>query len=117
MKEPQARYKPSKKDRQLSLSVSLFLLGREELKKQFWNIDSIHLDYETQILTISVSTMQGKLGTTLQKLRKTSKPLADYLFLSRITFKRPIIAFEVTKSFNTLTSIQTAIAKIEAGKA
>jgi hypothetical protein len=68
-----------KKTRELTLTVSVFLLGREEVKGLFWNILNTHYEHQNNVINIGISTIEGKLGTTLQKLRKTAKYLSQYL--------------------------------------
>lgn len=103
----------SKKDREFVSVVSMFLLGREELRKQFWNIKSVNYNHQTQTVNIGISTINGKLGTTLEKLRKTSRHLSDYLYESGLTFKLAKIKFFVDKDEEELLKVQSVIEQIE----
>lgn len=85
------------KNRQLLSSISLFLLGREELKNFFWNIASVDYDMKNQKIKIGITALDGKLGQTLEKLRKTCKPLSAHLYEIDQTFKKAHIHFFVFK--------------------
>jgi len=102
-----------KADRELLLSVSIFLLGREELRKQFWTVRSVHYDKQNQRVAIGINTITGKLGTTLAKLRKTAKVLSDYLYEQGLTFKKAKISFFVDKEDEKLQKIYTLLEEIE----
>jgi ribosome-binding factor A len=107
-------YKLKKKaNRELLLSVSIFLLGREELRKQFWTVRSVHYDKQNQSVAIGINTITGKLGTTLAKLRKTAKVLSDYLYEQGLTFKKAKISFFVDKEDEKLQKIYTLLEEIE----
>ncbi len=100
------------KNRQLIVSISLFLLGREELRNLFWNIRSAKYSGKTQRVEIGISTIDGKLGTTLEKLRKTCKPLSQYLYESGITFRKAHIHFFVYKQDDTEQRVNTILDSI-----
>lgn len=103
----------NKKNRELVLTVSVFLLGREELRTLFWNI--MHADYNgsTNALNVGISTIEGKYGTTLQKLRKTSKHLSEYLYESGLTFRKSHVNFYIDKEEDELARIGNILNLIE----
>jgi len=102
-----------KANRELLLSVSIFLLGREELRKQFWTVRSVTYDRQNQKVAIGINTITGKLGTTLAKLRKTAKDLSDYLYEQGLTFRKAKISFFVDKEDEKLQKIYTLLEEIE----
>lgn len=87
----------SKREREFISNISMFLLTREELRKQFWNIKSAQMVFEKNELRIGISTLEGKLGQTLEALRKVAKPLGEHLFLTEVTTTTPQITFFVDK--------------------
>lgn len=105
--------KNTKKERELLLNVSFFLLGHETMRKCFWNVKSVEYNKSEQALNIGINTTNGKLGTTLQKLRKTSKELSDYLYEQGLTFRKAKINFfvdkediEIEKVYNLLEAVE-----------
>lgn len=108
-----AGYRIERKERELISAVSIFLLGREELKSQFWNIKSVSYNHKTQTINIGISTIKGKLGTTLQKLRKTCKHLSEYLHENGFTFRKTHINFFVDKKDEDLERVQKILEKVE----
>ncbi len=107
-------YRLKKKiNRGLLLSVSIFLLGREELRKQFWTVRSVTYDKQSQTVAIGINTITGKLGTTLAKLRKTAKDLSDYLYDQGLTFRKAKINFFVDKEDEKLQKIYALLEEIE----
>ena len=102
-----------KKTRELMLTVSVFLLGREEVKGQFWNVMNTQYDGATNTLNIGISTIEGKYGTTLQKLRKTAKYLSLYLFENGLTFRKSHVHFYIHKEDNELARIEHLLDTIE----
>lgn len=103
-----------RKQRELLLTISVFLLGREELRNQFWNIVSTKYESSTNQLNVGISTVEGKYGTTLQKLRKTAKHLSQYLYDQGLTFRKSHIHFFVHKEENELARIEHLLDTIEA---
>jgi hypothetical protein len=102
-----------KSDRELLLTVSVFLLNQEELRKQFWTVKSIHYDKVDQIVKIGINTTNGRLGTTLAKLRKTSRNLSDYLYDQGITFRKTKIVFYVDKEDIEIERIYSLLSNFE----
>ncbi|NJK71070.1 MAG: hypothetical protein HC932_02315 [Thermales bacterium] len=89
----QKKRKQKKQNRELMLTVSIFLLNQEELRKQFWTVKSVSYDKARQKINVGINTTNGKLGTTLTKLKKTSRNLSDYLFEQGLTFRKTKIGF------------------------
>jgi hypothetical protein len=106
-----------KSDRELLLTVSMFLLNQEELRKQFWNIKSVYYDKTQQSVKIGINTTNGKLGTTLAKLRKTSRNLSDYLYDQGVTFRKTTIVFYVDKEDVEVERIYNLINNFESREA
>jgi cell division protein FtsB len=105
--------KQKKIGRELILTVSMFLLNQEELRKQFWNVKTVNYDKVAQKVKIGINTTNGKLGTTLTKLRKTSKKLSEYLFDQGLTFRRAEIVFFVDKNDVELERIYSLLEQID----
>lgn len=103
----------TKQERELITTISMFLLGREELKKLFWNVKSVRYNPKTQTLNIGISTIKGKLGTTLEKLRKTCKDLSDFLYDQGLTFRKAKIKFFVDKRDEDLEKMYSLLDQIE----
>lgn len=101
-----------KNDRELILNISMFLLGKEELRKQFWNVTSVNYDRSEHKVSIGINTTEGKLGTTLSKLRKVSKDLSNHLHEVGQTFKRAKIVFFVDKEQEEIERIYSLIEKV-----
>ncbi len=104
--------KNKKKDRELILTVSLFLLSKEELRKQFWNVKSVSYDKLNQKVNIGVSTTNGKYGTTLAKLRKIAKELSNHLYEQGLTFRQAKINFFIDKEEEQIERIYQLLDKI-----
>jgi hypothetical protein len=102
-----------KSDRELLLTVSVFLLNEEVLRKQFWNVKSVFYNKTEQTVKIGINTTNGKLGTTLSKLRKTSRDLSDYLYDQGVTFRKTTIVFYVDKEDVEVERIYNLISNFE----
>lgn len=114
LKKPRiAKSKSSKKNRELLLTISIFLLNQEELRKQFWNVKSVSYDKNAQVVHVGINTTNGKLGTTLTKLRKVSRRLSDYLYEHGLTFRKANIKFFVDKTEAELERIYNLLHKFE----
>jgi hypothetical protein len=105
-----------KKSRELLLTVSVFLLNQEALRRQFWTVKSVHYEQTSQTVKIGINTTNGKLGTTLAKLRKTSKDLSDYLYDQGLTFRKAQIVFFVDKQDVELERIYNLLHSVEKSK-
>lgn len=101
-----------KKERELVLTVSLFLLSKEELRKQFWNVKSVHYDKQVQKISVGINTTNSKLGTTLTKLRKVSKDLSNHLYEQGLTFRQAKISFFVDKEEEEIERIYQLLEKV-----
>jgi len=108
--------KQKKIGRELILTVSMFLLNQEELRKQFWNVKTVNYDKISQKVKVGINTTNGKLGTTLTKLRKTSKKLSEYLHEQGLTFRKAEIVFFVDKNDVELERIYNLLEQIDRTK-
>lgn len=106
-------FRQNKQNKELLLTISVFLLNQEELKNQFWNVKSVSYNPSLQKVTIGINTTNGKLGTTLTKLRKVSRRLSDYLYDHGITFRKAEIMFFVDKTESELDRIYNLIQRFE----
>jgi hypothetical protein len=104
----------TKRNRQLVLTVSMFLLGEESLKSFFWNVKKVTYDTQNQIVRVGINTTNGKLGTTLTKLRKVSRNLSDYLYENGLTFRQSKIIFFVDREDEQLERLMNLFEKIQA---
>jgi hypothetical protein len=85
-------------DREVIVNINMFLLGEESLKGLFWTVAKIDFEPHAKTLKIGITTTKdGKLGTTLEKLRKKAKPLSDYLCESGALHCRARIYFSLYK--------------------
>jgi hypothetical protein len=107
------REKVKKADRELVLAISMFLLGREEMRKLFWTVKSVQYDRSKQQVNIGISTITGRLGTTLSHLRKTCRDLSDYLHDQGLTFRTVKINFFIDKQDEELERVNTLLSTIE----
>lgn len=102
-----------KKNRQLILTVSMFLLGNEKLKNLFWNVKTVKYKKAENEIKIGINTIK-KLGTTLSKLRAISKDLSNYLFDNGITYRRQTkIIFYVDKADEQINQVLSIIENVE----
>jgi hypothetical protein len=106
-------HKGRKRNKEMLLTISVFLLNQEELRKQFWNVKSVQYDIANKTVSIGINTTQGKLGTTLSKLRKVSRRLSDYLYDHGLTFRKTKIKFFVDKTEVELERIYNLLQKFE----
>jgi hypothetical protein len=116
MKNPRLtklKSKSRKKNQELLVTISLFLLNQEELRKQFWSVKAVNYNMSDQIVTIGITTTNGKLGTTLSKLRKVSRRLSDYLYDNGLTFRKATVTFYVDKTEVELERIYNLLEKFE----
>lgn len=102
-----------KKTRELILTVSLFLLNQEQLRKLFWSVKSVNYDTSIQGVGIGISTTKGKYGTTLAKLRKCSKDLSDHLYENGLTFRKAKVTFFIEKEDFELERLYSLLADTE----
>lgn len=106
-------HKKRKKNKELLITISLFLLNQEELRKQFWTVKSVSYNMGAQKLSVGINTTNGRLGTTLTKLRKVSKRLSDYLYDQGLTFRKAEITFFVDKTEVELERIYALLENFE----
>ena len=101
-----------KKDRELILTTSLFLLSKEELRKQFWNVKSVTYDKQNQKINVGINTTNGKHGTTLAKLRKVAKDLSNHLYDQGLTFRQAKVNFFIDKEEEQIERIYQLLDKV-----
>jgi ribosome-binding factor A len=98
-------------NKELIVNINMFLLLEESLRGLFWNVAAIDFNPGTRVLKIGITTTDNKLGTTLEKLRKNAKALAQYLFETGSIHCRPRIYFSVYKEaeagFNLVEFLET----------
>lgn len=102
-----------KQNRELVLTVSMFLLNQETLRKQFWTVKSVDYVKTEQVLRVGINTANGKLGTTLSKLRKTSKDLSEYMYEQGLTFRKAKVEFFVDKQDIELERIYNLLQNVD----
>lgn len=98
--------------RQLNLTISMFLLGNETMKGLVWTVHKVEYIRSTQTVKIGIDTVRSKLGTTLAKMRKLARPLAEYLFESGLTFRIAQIEFYVNKEDESVKRIYGILDKV-----
>jgi hypothetical protein len=103
----------TKRNRQLVLTVSMYLLGQESLRNLFWNVKKVTYDTQNQVVRVGINTTDGKLGTTLTKLRKVSRGLSDYLYENGLTFRQSKIIFFVDREDEQLERLMNLFEKIQ----
>ena len=86
--------KPFKKiDKAIITNVNMFLLGQEHLRGIFWNVADVEYKPITQTLRLGITVADNKLGTALEKMRKCSKDMCDYLYDGGFLNAKPKIEF------------------------
>lgn len=111
--QPRTPTKEKKEYRDMLLTISMFLLGREELRRLFWTVKNVKYDKFDQKVSVGITTVTGKLGTTLARLRKTSKDLSDYLYEQGLTFRKAQIQFYVDKEDEKLQRVYNLLEQVE----
>ncbi len=84
-------------DRELVANVNMVLLGQESMKGIFWNVAGVDYDPGKHTLKIGITTANNKLGTTLEKMRKNAKLIADHLFEAGVLNCRARVYFTLHK--------------------
>jgi hypothetical protein len=78
-----------------------------------WSVKSATYHKPDQVVKIGINTTSGKLGTTLARLRKTSRNLSDYLYEHGLTFRKAEIQFFVEKEDIQLERIYNLISQVK----
>ena len=86
-----------KANRRLMLSISVFLLGKEKMRDTYWTIASCAYKVRENQLSIGVTTVDNKMGTTLKNMRSHASELAHYIKDQGLTPKVPRVQFYVYK--------------------
>lgn len=111
---PKRKLSPHQKlNRKLTLTISMFLLSCDELKKLFWEVKSVDYNHESQKIRIGVDSTNGKHGTALSVLRRQAKPLSKHLHQNGVTFREAKITFFVNKEEQSIQKIYSILEKVE----
>jgi hypothetical protein len=84
-------------DRDLVANINMVLLGQESMKGIFWNVAGVDYSPITHSLKVGITTTNNKLGTTLEKMRKSAKLLSEHLFESGVLNCRARVYFSLHK--------------------
>ena len=84
-------------DRELVANINMVLLGQESMRGIFWNVAGVDYDPGKHTLKIGITTANNKLGTTLEKMRKNAKLIADHLFEAGVLKCRARVYFTLHK--------------------
>jgi len=103
----------TKKNREFILTISMYLLSQEVLRTLFWNVKTVDYQAHNRLIRVGISTTNGKYGTTLNKLRKTSRGLSDFLCEQGLTFRPAHIEFFVDRSDEELLRLNAMLESIE----
>jgi phage-related protein len=107
--------KQSKKQKQLILACSLFLLGQDGTKKTYWTI--LTASIRGKVLKLGVTAQKNKYGTTLTLLRKYAKSLSEYLNHGRYLNFYPKVVFFINKEAEEINELYSLLDSIEASTA
>lgn len=86
-----------KVNRRLILNISVFLLRQDKMKRTYWTIATCAYKIRENELSIGVTTVDGKMGTTLKNMRSHALELSHFMKDQGLTPKVPRIAFYVHK--------------------
>ncbi len=92
-------------NRDMIVNINMFLLTNIELKDLFWSVKNVEYNPSTKLLNIEIDTMDNKLGTTLEKMRKNAKGLAQHLYSNGVTNNIPRVNFSVQKGESLLDKL------------
>jgi hypothetical protein len=97
-------------NRQLQLTISMFLLNQEAMRGLVWTVQHVEYNRETQTIKVGIDTVKSKLlGTTLGKMRKLAKPLAHRLAEQGVTLRAANVEFYVHKQNEALQRIYSLL--------
>jgi hypothetical protein len=106
--------KLDKKQQSLIQSISYYLGTDENMKNSpVVNIRSAKHTVSTKEIKIGFTTLEGKYGSALEKLKKTNRGLSDYLFGLDLFFKPPKIVWNIEKEDDRVDKVKHLIDKIE----
>jgi len=86
-----------KVNRRLILNISVFLLRQDKMKRTYWTIAACAYKMRENELNIGVTTVDGKMGTTLKNMRSHALELGHFMKDQGLTPKVPRILFYVHK--------------------
>ena len=104
-----------KANRRMILNISVFLLRQDKMKKTYWTIASCSYKMRENELMIGITTVDGKMGTTLKNMRSHALELSHFIKDQGLTPKVPRIVFYVYKhdEENYLEKLNTLIDSVE----
>ena len=104
-----------KMNRRLILNINVFLLRQDKMKKTYWTIAACAYKMRENELTIGVTTVDGKMGTTLKNMRSHALELSHFMKDQGLTPKVPRIIFYVHKhdEESYLEKLNTLIDSVE----
>jgi hypothetical protein len=104
-----------KVNRRMILSINVFLLRQDKMKKTYWTIASCGYKMRENELMIGVTTVDGKMGTTLKNMRSHALELSHFIKDQGLTPKVPRIVFYVYKQDEEdyLDKLNTLIDSVE----
>jgi hypothetical protein len=106
--------KIDKKAQSLVQAVNYHIKTSEHLKNvDVVNIKSAKHLVATGKLKIGFTTIEGKYGTVLEKLKKSSRSLSDYLFSLDLFFRPPKIEWFVEKEDDSVDKVRQIILDME----
>jgi hypothetical protein len=106
--------KLDKKQQSLVEAINYHLSTDEHLKGcEVVNIISAKHTVATKTIKIGFTTIEGKYGTVLEKLKKSNRALSDYLFSLDIFFRPPKIEWFVEKPDDSIDRVKQLLEDIE----
>jgi hypothetical protein len=96
-------------NRDLLVNINMFLLTNSELKGLFWSVKSVDYNSNLKTLKICIDTIDNKLGTTLEKMRKVARFLGEDMYQKDLLTITPRVYFSVQKE----DTLMDKLAKIE----
>jgi hypothetical protein len=99
-------------DREIIVALNNYLLDQEVLKDLFWNIAKVEYLPTPQAIKIGITVDGNKEGTTLLKMRKLAKPIAEMLYVTKLINNKPRVLFHIHEVGKDVLSI---IEEIERG--
>jgi hypothetical protein len=92
-------------DREIIIALNNYLLDQEVLKDLFWNIANVEYLPTPQAIKIGITVDGNKEGTTLLKMRKLAKPIAEMLYVTKLINNKPRVLFHIHETGRDVLSI------------
>jgi hypothetical protein len=92
-------------DREIIVALNNYLLDQEVLKDLFWNIANVEYLPTPQAIKIGITVDGNKEGTTLLRMRKLAKPIAEMLYLTKLINNKPRVLFHIHETGRGVLSI------------